>query len=177
MNETSHCHHCESHGHRDTQHATDADAKVRDPVCGMMVDPATAKHHAQHAGADYYFCSANCAAKFANNPTQYLEPRQSAPAAAAAGTIYTCPMHPEIRQPKPGHCPICGMALEPLVPTLEADDTSELDDFSRRFWWTLPLTLAVFVLAMAGHRLNLLPPSTQSWVELVLATPVVLWGA
>jgi Cu+-exporting ATPase len=86
-------------------------------------------------------------------------------------------MHPQIRQPAPGNCPICGMTLEPLLPTLDEEDTTELDDFTQRFWWTLPLTLVVFVLAMAGHRLTLFAPQTQSWVELFLATPVVLWGA
>jgi Cu+-exporting ATPase len=97
--------------------------------------------------------------------------------AVAAGTIYTCPMHPQIRQLNPGNCPICGMTLEPFVPVLDNEDTSELDDFTRRFWWTLPLTVAVFVLAMAGHRIDLFAPQVQSWVELLLATPVVLWGA
>ncbi len=95
----------------------------------------------------------------------------------ASGTIYTCPMHPQIRQPMPGNCPICGMTLEPILPVLDQEDTTELDDFTRRFCWTLPLTVVVFVLAMAGHRLDLLAPQTQSWAELLLATPVVLWGA
>jgi Cu+-exporting ATPase len=95
----------------------------------------------------------------------------------ASGTIYTCPMHPQIRQPMPGHCPICGMTLEPILPVLDQEDTTELDDFTRRFWWTLPLTVVVFVSAMAGHHLDLFEPRTQSWVELFLATPVVLWGA
>src|SRR5450432_1541285 len=90
---------------------------------------------------------------------------------------YTCPMHPQIRRPSPGNCPICGMTLEPVLPASGEEDTKELDDFSRRFWWTLPLTLIVFVLAMAGDRLMLFAPRTQSWVELVLATPVVLWAA
>jgi P-type Cu+ transporter len=90
---------------------------------------------------------------------------------------YTCPMHAQIRRPAPGNCPICGMTLEPVLPVADKEDTTELDDFSRRFWWTLPLTLIVFVLAMAGHRLALFAPRTQSWVELALATPVVLWAA
>jgi len=101
-----------------------------------------------------------------------------APAAAApapAGTIYTCPMHPQIRQDHPGTCPICGMTLEPLMPTLEEGDP-ELDDFRRRFWWTLPLTVVVTVLAMFGHSRGWLAPRTQSWVELVLSLPVVLWA-
>ncbi|MCD9029034.1 heavy metal translocating P-type ATPase [Luteimonas sp. BDR2-5] len=102
----------------------------------------------------------------------------AAPAASAAppGTIYTCPMHPQIRQDHPGHCPICGMALEPELPTLGDDDNPELRDFSRRFWWTLPLTLVVFVLAMFGHRLHLVDMALQSWIELALSAPVVLWA-
>ena len=167
MNEANHDHH---HAH------TAAATTVTDPVCGMTLNSATAKYHVRHAGADYYFCSDKCKTKF--EADQYLKALEPAPEKpTAAGTIYTCPMHPQIRQPKPGNCPICGMALEPLLPTLEAEDTGELDDMSRRFWWTLPLTAVVFVLAMAGHRLSLLPPSVQSWVEFALATPVVLWGA
>ncbi len=101
--------------------------------------------------------------------------QQPAPAKAPAGTIYTCPMHPQVRQDHPGNCPICGMTLEPVMPSLE-DDTSELDDFRRRFWWTLPLTVLVTVLAMAGHALGWFGMRTQSWIELALATPVVLWA-
>jgi Cu+-exporting ATPase len=97
-------------------------------------------------------------------------------AAAAAGTIYTCPMHPEVRQPGPGTCPKCGMALEPLLPAIEEEENPELVDFSRRFWWTLPLTLIVVPLAMFGHRLGGLAPATLSWVELALSAPVILWA-
>ena len=101
----------------------------------------------------------------------------SAPAAApAAGTIYTCPMHPQVRQDHPGSCPICGMTLEPLMPSLEDTGDPELRDFTRRFWWTLPLTAAVTALAMAGHALALLPGATQNWIELALSLPVVLWA-
>jgi P-type Cu+ transporter len=95
----------------------------------------------------------------------------------ATAVVYTCPMHPQIRQPKPGNCPICGMPLEPVMPVLDKEDTSELDDFTRRFWWTLPLTVVVFVLAMAEYQIHWLAPQTQSWIEFLLATPVVLWGA
>ena len=174
MNAAAHHNH-----HGASAHAPPSATATRDPVCGMNVDPATAKHHVQHAGADYYFCSAGCRAKFEAQPQRYLPSRDTAPVVvtAATGTIYTCPMHPQIRQPAPGNCPICGMTLEPLMPTLAAEDTSELDDFSRRFRWTLPLTLVVFVLAMAGHRLQVVAPQAQSWIELLLATPVVLWGA
>src|SRR6185436_7909878 len=161
-----------------THHGADTTGASRDPVCGMTVDPATAKHHAEHAGAHFHFCSAKCKARFEADPAPFLRPAHAAPPAPAlAGTIYTCPMHPQIRQTAPGNCPICGMALEPLVPTLDEEDTSERDDMSRRFWWTLPLTAVVFVLAMGGHRLQLLSPAVQPWVELALATPVVLWGA
>jgi len=164
--------------HTDSKSPIDsADPRNRDPVCGMTVDPATAKHHARFEGADYHFCSAGCKTKFESDPGRYATAGPATRPARATGTIYTCPMHPQIRQPTPGNCPICGMTLEPLVPTLDAEDTSELDDFTRRFWWTLPLTIIVFMLAMAGHRTSLLPLQAQSWVELVLATPVVLWGA
>ena len=172
MNETNHYAHS-AHGMVLPGHPGNS---TRDPVCGMTVDPATAKHHTLHNGVNLAFCSPNCKAKFDANPARYVAPNEAPSVPVGPGTIYTCPMHPQIRQPMPGNCPICGMTLEPLLPTLE-EDTTELDDFTRRFWWTLPLTLAVFVLAMAGHRLALFAPRTQSWVELLLATPVVLWGA
>ncbi len=155
--------------------ASSADDAVIDPVCGMHVDPETTAHHASHAGTEYHFCSGRCREKFEASPQQYLSPRESAPS-APAGTIYTCPMHPEIRQEGPGTCPICGMALEPEMPSLEDDDNPELRDFSRRFWWTLPLTVIVLALAMLGHRLTLLPTETRTWIEFALTTPVVLWA-
>ncbi len=109
--------------------------------------------------------------------TQHAEPGTALPAATTAGeTIYTCPMHPEIRRNAPGNCPICGMALEPLLPGLEDEENPELRDFSRRFWWTLPLTVIVTTLAMLGHRFGWMSPATQSWVELVLSIPIVLWA-
>jgi len=168
----------DSHAHHDqAPAAADTDTSVlKDPVCGMTVTPAS-KHHTEHAGKPYYFCNPRCLAKFQANPAQYLDPvPAAAPAVAAAGTIYTCPMHPEIRQDHPGNCPKCGMALEPLLPSLEDDDNPELADFSRRFWWTLPLTIVVTVLAMFGHQLGLFAMATQSWIELVLSLPVVLWA-
>lgn len=100
----------------------------------------------------------------------------TAPAESQAGTVYTCPMHPEIRQDRPGNCPICGMTLEPVIPELDEEENPELIDFQRRFWWTLPLTVAAFILAMFGHRYGWMDASQQSWVELVLSTPVVLWA-
>ena len=167
-----------------------SDGFVLDPVCGMRVDPKTAKFHARHAGQDLYFCSAGCQRKFEAEPARYLAPAEAkpacchahgaapapvAPAAAMPGARYTCPMHPEIVQDGPGICPICGMALEPMLPTLEDEENPEYTDFRRRFWWTLPLTAIVLVLAMAGHRLPL-DAATRTWLELVLSAPVVLWA-
>ncbi len=162
-----------------------AGGRVTDPVCGMQVDPATTPHHADHAGVPFHFCSERCRAKFVEDPERYLSPRDE-PEVAQPGAIYTCPMHPEVRQPGPGTCPFCGMALEPEMPSLEDDDNPELRDFSRRFWWTLPLTVATLVLAMFGRHLpslelggvQILPLSihVQTWVELLLTTPVVLWA-
>ena len=173
------------HGHDGHTHAEDASADtgvLKDPVCGMSVTAET-PHRFEHLGQRYYFCSAKCRAQFAAEPDKYLT-SIGVPVAAAAtaapvalpGTIYTCPMHPEIRRDRPGTCPICGMALEPLMPSLDEEESPELVDFRRRFWWTLPLTIVVTVLAMAGHRLQWLAPATQSWVELVLSAPVVWWA-
>jgi Cu+-exporting ATPase len=150
---------------------------VKDPVCGMTVDPAKTPHHAEHAGAAYHFCSAGCRTKFVAGPDRYLKPKLKAEP-VAPGAIYTCPMHPEIRQVGPGSCPICGMALEPEMPSAETGPNPELVDFTRRFWIGLVLTLPVFVLEMGGHLLggHLLPPHLGNWVQLVLATPVVLWA-
>jgi Cu+-exporting ATPase len=148
-----------------------------DPVCGMQVDPDTAQHRAAHEGTDYHFCSGRCREKFVADPEKYLSPSTAAPVAPApVGAIYTCPMHPQIRQPGPGTCPICGMALEPEMPSLDEDENPELRDFSRRFWWTLPLTLIVLLLAMVGHRLSFLSTEARTWIELALSAPVVLWA-
>jgi len=154
--------------------------KLKDPVCGMNV-PEQSPHYLQHAGKMFYFCSAGCKGKFAENPTQYHQsnPVNTEPVTAeinATGTIYTCPMHPEVRQDKPGVCPKCGMSLEPEMPTLEEGESPELVDFKRRFIWTLPLTIIVTVLAMLGHRLQWFEMTTQSWIELVLSLPIVLWA-
>ena len=161
------------HASLDTAHRGTA---VIDPVCGMQVDPLTTAHHATHAGSEYHFCSARCRGKFVTDPGTYLSPSATTPEAAPAGTIYTCPMHPQIRQEGPGTCPICGMALEAEMPSLEDDDNPELRDFSRRFWWTLPLTVIVLALAMLGHRLPSLATETRTWIELALTVPVVLWA-
>lgn len=157
--------------------STKAATSVIDVVCGMQVDPSITPHHATHADQDYHFCSARCREKFIANPAQYLEPQSVAPTPPApAGTIYTCPMHPQIRQEGPGTCPICGMALEPEMPSLDEEDNPELRDFSHRFWWTLPLTVIVLVLAMLGHRVTFLSTEARTWLELALSAPVVLWA-
>nr|AFR74969.1 CopF [uncultured Xanthomonadaceae bacterium] len=152
-------------------------ATVLDPVCGMSVDPDNSPHQAEHAGTTYHFCAARCREKFVADPARYLSPGAAAPEAPApAGTIYTCPMHPQIRQQGPGSCPLCGMALEPEMPSLEDEENPELRDFSRRFWWTLPLTAIVLLLAMLGDRIAFLSADARSWIALVLSTPVVLWA-
>src|SRR5574337_1168652 len=151
---------------------------VKDPVCGMTVDPKTAKHQAEHGGKTYYFCSAGCQDKFVSDPARYLGPKP-APARAPAGTIYTCPMHPEIRQEGPGFCPICGMALEPEVATAETGPSPELVDMKRRFWIGLALAIPVVVLEMGGHFAGLhrvIGQQASNWIQFVLATPVVLWA-
>jgi P-type Cu+ transporter len=149
----------------------------KDPVCGMDVDPHTAKHRAEFKGKTYYFCADGCRQKFLNNPAQYTD-RTSADAVAPEGTIYTCPMHPEVRQIGPGSCPICGMALEPEMPTAEPAPNAELADMTRRFWCGLALALPVFALEMGSHLAgsHTLLGQTTNWIELILATPVVLWA-
>jgi len=154
---------------------------LTDPVCGMTVTDQS-QHRLAHRGQTYFFCSAKCQGKFAAEPARYVVPaasvdsQPSTQVTIATGTIYTCPMHSEIRQDHPGNCPKCGMTLEPLLPDLDDDENPELRDFQRRFWWTLPLTAIVFVLAMFGHRLQWMDIAVQSWVELVIATPIVLWA-
>nr|WP_310316292.1 heavy metal translocating P-type ATPase [Hydrogenophaga palleronii] len=151
-------------------------AALKDRVCGMKVTEQSA-HRTVHGGQTFYFCSAKCQGKFVANPRQYLAPAPApAQAPAAAGTVYTCPMHPEIRQDHPGNCPKCGMSLEPLLPELEEQENPELKDFQHRFWWTLPLTVVVTVLAMFGHGLGWFDMAVQSWIELALTVPIVLWA-
>ncbi|MBV9238056.1 MAG: heavy metal translocating P-type ATPase [Xanthobacteraceae bacterium] len=158
-----------------------ANKTATDPVCGMRVDPHTTQHRATHQGRPYYFCSAGCRAKFAATPDKYLSPQadQKAPASVPAGTIYTCPMHPQIRQPGPGTCPICGMALEPELVTADAGPNPELVDMQRRLWIGLALALPVVVLEMGSHVLDLhmlIGETLSNWIQLILATPVVLWA-
>ncbi len=158
-------------------HATSA-AEQRDPVCGMKVDPPSAAATLVHAGKTYYFCSSRCHAKFSAAPETYVG-AAARPAATAPGE-YTCPMHPEIVQQGPGSCPICGMALEPRTPSADNVDNAELSDFRRRFRWTLPASIAVFVLGMSdlipGQPIHHALGGALAWVELVLATPVVAWA-
>ena len=161
---------------------------MRDPVCGMSVSQGS-PHRANVAGRTFLFCSAACRKMFEVDPLKYAALAAAAdavpspaaapaPAAAAAAidTVYVCPMHPEIRQGHPGNCPKCGMTLEPVLPSLDDDENPELGDLQRRFWWTLPLTGVVALLAMVGHRLGWMEMAAQSWLELALTLPVVLWA-
>jgi Cu+-exporting ATPase len=164
------------HGHHD--HHADGRASVRDPLCGMTVDPATSQHRFDYLGETFHFCSAGCRTKFAADPQAYLD-NSKPKAAAPEGTIYTCPMHPQIRQIGPGSCPICGMALEPEVASLDAPPNPELADMTRRFWIGLVLSLPPVVLEMGGHLIGghgLIDQTLSNWIQLVFATPVVLWA-
>jgi Cu+-exporting ATPase len=168
-----HAHH--AHGHAPASEL----AQVKDPVCGMMVDPATTPHKDSHNGREVFFCSAGCAAKFAKEPYRYTASAPAPATPAPAGTIYTCPMHPQVRQVGPGHCPICGMALEPEVVTADSGPNPELKDMTRRFWIGLVLTVPVFALEMGGHLtglMMLMDGRTSAWIQFALATPVVLWS-
>jgi len=147
-----------------------------DPVCGMTVKP-TSPHNHTHADHVYHFCSAGCLTKFSTDPIRYLSPVPSSPATPAPpGTRYTCPMHPEVITDQPDSCPKCGMALEPMMPGLDDGENPELVDFRRRFWITLPLSVAVLVLAMAGHHVQAIPAGTRTWLEFGLSIPVVMWA-
>ena len=190
-----HEHHHHGHeGHGAAEMAT----TVIDPVCGMRVDPETSKHSLELDGTTYHFCSVRCLDKFKANPDQYLNPPEHDPAVkapavgalpeAAEGTIWTCPMHPEIRRSGPGTCPICGMALEPLEPSLEEEANPELIDMSRRFWVSLVLTVPLVALTFGAELLGWHPFAMRETprhlfsvplsmlLQLALATPVVLWG-
>ena len=160
-----------------------------DPVCGMTVDPDRAAGSYEYKGTTYYFCSTHCLHRFRENPESFLNKIATAPQPIgitrqpkpAAGQKYTCPMHPEIIRDAPGSCPICGMALEPLTASLEDEENPELKDMSRRFWIAVVLSIPVFLLGMSdlipGQPLQrLIPMSTLAWVQLILATPVVLWS-
>jgi len=165
-----------THDHAGHSHAPASGGAI-DPVCGMSVDPATTPHKHAYKGETYYFCAAGCRTKFAASPEKYLGPR--APERAIEGAIYTCPMHPEIRQEGPGACPICGMALEPEMVTADAAPNEELIDMGRRFWIGLVLTIPVFVLEMGGHFVDTgqwITPALNNYIQFAFATPVVLWA-
>jgi P-type Cu+ transporter len=191
-----HDHAAGGHGHPGGQHASAGG--IRDPVCGMSVDPTTAKHRIEHAGQTYFFCSRGCRDKFASDPAKYLT--QGEPPAATAHraavkhpahgarpepakgeVLWTCPMHPQIIRKEPGACPICGMALEPMAPTGAEQANPELLDMTRRFWVGVVLSVPLLLLTMAEHIWehplgHLLSPRASVWLQFALATPVVLWG-
>jgi len=168
--------------------AASDDITVKDPVCGMTVDPAKTPHHYRLDDSEYHFCSAGCRTRFAADPDRYLNPADTDPAVtrpalgalseAPEGAVWTCPMHPEVRRDAPGSCPICGMALEPLEPLLEEGPNPELVDMTRRFWLSAVLAVPLLVLTMGAELfgLHLLPMGQSVWVQLALATPVVLCG-
>ena len=176
---THHHHHGhERHGDEGPDSVAAA-AAVKDPVCGMDVDPAKTPHKAHYEGHEYFFCSAGCRTKFEKEPSRYTPSAPRPMPATAVGTIYTCPMHPQVRQVGPGSCPICGMALEPEVMTSETGPSQELKDMTRRFWIGLVLALPVVALEMGGHLTGMmmrLEGQTSAWIQLALATPVVLWS-
>ena len=175
MDEIEHTHHHHRHAPHDA-----VTAPAIDPVCGMTVNPATSKHRFEHAGQVFHFCSARCREKFSADPGVYLRPKQAdAARVAPAGVIYTCPMHPEIRQTGSGSCPICGMALEPLVATADDGPDHELIDMTRRLWIGVALTVPVVALGMGGGvpwLMTLVPARLSGWVQLLFASPVVLWA-
>ena len=175
--DTSHDYNHRHHRHGVAAHPGEA----KDPVCGMIVNPTTAKHRATHEGVTYWFCSEGCRSKFMADPGKYAGqpiPVRSA-VSAPAGTVWTCPMYPEIRRDEPGSCPICGMALEPEMPSAESGPSPELVDMKRRFWISAALAAPIFLLEMSAHVIELhmiVSGQALNWVQLVLASPVVLWG-
>ncbi|MDQ7251333.1 heavy metal translocating P-type ATPase [Dongia sedimenti] len=178
---SAHAHHGHDHGGCGcgSKKAAAAEGQAKDPVCGMSVTIEGAQHKTEHQGQTYYFCCNGCRTKFETDPQKYLAPKAEAPKPVKTDAVFTCPMHPEIRQVGPGSCPICGMALEPLDATAEVGPNHELIDMTRRFWIGLALSLPVVALEMGGHVFDLahtIPPQVSNWVQLVLATPVVLWA-
>jgi Cu+-exporting ATPase len=156
-----------------------AEGAVTDPVCGMAVDPETSIHQLTHAGVHHYFCSAGCLGKFRADPARYHGGAENSAPPPPKGAIWTCPMHPEIQRPGPGACPICGMALEPIVPEATDGPSEEYRDMRRRFWIGLVLALPVLALEMGGHMTGLhmlISRQASNWVQMLLATPVVLWA-
>lgn len=182
---SDHTHHSHSHGSpKANEQSGTSPLLTVDPVCGMTVDPATATITARHEHKTFYFCSEKCRSKFVADPLKFIDPAAGPtssrqPTAIESGVIYTCPMHPEVRQLGPGFCPICGMALEPLVATVSAGPSAEYQDMWRRFWIGLVLALPVLALEMGGHLTGLMmtmSKHTSNWIQLALATPVVLWA-
>jgi P-type Cu+ transporter len=172
-----HDHH--NHPHAQSGNVGEATHLEKDPICGMNVDPGSAKHSAEYGGRTYYFCSQGCKAKFAADNASYIGEKPKPPAPTPEGAIYTCPMHPEIRQTGPGNCPICGMALEPVVARADSGPNPELAGMTKRFWIALALSLPVVALEMGGHLFDLhmlISQKTSNWVQFGLATPVVLWA-
>jgi len=157
----------------------DAVRTCRDPVCGMRIDPAKTAHQAVHDGVTFSFCCGGCRSKFLADPHRYLTESRAPPAVTTNAAGYTCPMHPEVRQPSVGTCPLCGMALEPVKPTADAGPNAELADMTRRFWAGLALTAPLVLLEMAPGMVasfTTLSPEAARWVQLLLAAPVVLWA-
>ncbi len=185
MSETAHAHgndaHAGHHHHGADPAKADPNKTARDPVCGMSVNPETSRHRFDYNGATYHFCCNGCRTRFEADPLKYLDRSKSeAPKTPIAeGTIFTCPMHPEIRQVGAGSCPICGMALEPDVVSLDDAPNPELADMTRRFWIGATLSAPPVVLEMGGHFAGghgLIDPTLSNWIQLACATPVVLWA-
>ncbi|RZL19643.1 MAG: YHS domain-containing protein, partial [Sphingomonas sp.] len=147
-------------------------------MCGMTVDPAKTTHHAEHAGQTYHFCSAGCRTKFVANPDAYLGDKPKPEPTATPGAIWTCPMHPQIRQEGPGTCPICGMALEPEEPSLDDGPNPELVDFTRRLWVAGVLAVPLLAISMVAEMLGIhvVSAAASPWVQLALSAPIVLWA-
>jgi Cu+-exporting ATPase len=173
-----------NHAHHDAHAGSDGRAGqaktengVKDPVCGMTVDPMATQHHASHEGQDYHFCSAGCRSKFVASPEIYLGDARPAPE-ASPGVIWTCPMHPQIRRDGPGTCPICGMALEPEEPSPDDAPNPELVDFTRRLWVSGVLTVPLLAVSMGAEMLgiHLVDPMRSPWIQLLLTAPIVLWA-
>ena len=159
-------------------HTTSTLAKTVDPVCGMSVDPLTTPYHAKHDGKTYDFCSAKCQGKFTALPKQYVTAAPANNAQLVEGGTWTCPMHPQIRQPRSGNCPLCGMALEPEAPSLDDKPNPELVDFTRRWWVSAGLAVPLLILTMGTEflRLQIVAPAVSPWVQLALTTPIVMWA-
>jgi Cu+-exporting ATPase len=164
-------------GHAPQQASAVAET-TRDPVCGMTVDVGATPHHAVYSGRDFHFCSSGCRAKFVADPEVYLGDRKKPQPRATPGAIWTCPMHPQIRQEQPGTCPICGMALEPQCPSASDGPNPELVDFTRRTWMAGLLAIPLLMVSMVGEMLGVpfVPHTWSPWVQLALSSPIVLWA-